>query len=172
MTQLCKITLPTGEHRWVGTQGEAKKAAKETGGSWEVVDVATDKQGLLEFVNAMEDQITRSKATTFNVVETAIKQRVDSPPPPRRPEPDLTTDAVESLIQDSEGGTMARLVTSAVCRLGETGEAGRDAVEEHLAAFMVEQRGCGVALYRGAAILNDVAAYTVGNKRGRQSRWS
>jgi hypothetical protein len=42
---------------WLGTQDEAKKRAREIGGFWEIVEVPTDKPGLLAFLNAMEARV-------------------------------------------------------------------------------------------------------------------
>jgi hypothetical protein len=47
--------------RWAGTQAEAKQLAREEGSGWEQVDVPTDKEGLLSFldshrVNAMHGE--------------------------------------------------------------------------------------------------------------------
>jgi hypothetical protein len=38
----------------VGTQVDAKRLAKERGTSWEQVDVPTDKNGLMEYVNQLK----------------------------------------------------------------------------------------------------------------------
>ena len=42
----------TGNGKWVGTQADARKLSKETGLSWEHVDIpTTSKQEMLEFLN-------------------------------------------------------------------------------------------------------------------------
>jgi hypothetical protein len=39
---------------WWGTQDDAKRRAREIGGYWEIVEVPTDKLGLMGFLKAME----------------------------------------------------------------------------------------------------------------------
>lgn len=58
MMRLYEITYQgdgaTGEastHEYVGTQAEAKRAVRATGGTWRPVEVPTNKAGLLKFLN-------------------------------------------------------------------------------------------------------------------------
>lgn len=44
------------QRQWVGTQEEARKGSKERGGFFDLVDVPTDKSGLLEYLNKAEHE--------------------------------------------------------------------------------------------------------------------
>jgi hypothetical protein len=68
---------------WVGTQDEAKKRAKEVGGFFDHVEVPTDKQGLLDWLNA--NTIIEGKAGCEDVdpLEAAELRAVEASQPPK-----------------------------------------------------------------------------------------
>lgn len=62
--------------KYIGTQAEAKSAAKTTGGSFEPVDVPTDKEGLIGYLNALSGN---SPAPTLQQKMEALAATAERP---------------------------------------------------------------------------------------------
>jgi hypothetical protein len=119
--QLSRITHPNGTINWVGTQGDAKSEARTVKGSWEVVEVPTDKQGLLDFINDMQRQINSAAPSTTSAdsgtdPESLPPEPAPAPPPPPAPPafveesaPPLGTEGVPALRSRGAVATMARM---------------------------------------------------------------
>lgn len=56
--RLYEITYPSDgdaepHFEFAGTQAEARRLCRDTGASWRAVEVPTNKQGLIEFLNKL-----------------------------------------------------------------------------------------------------------------------
>lgn len=79
----------TAEQQWFGTQDEANKACGR--GAWELVEVPTDKPGLIAFLNALVDPRAQVPAAPAPIAAQASTE-------PRPFEVSLATDdAFEAL---------------------------------------------------------------------------
>jgi hypothetical protein len=84
---LVRITREDGTQRWVATQGDGKTITKENGGTWEVVDVPTDKPGLLAFIDEMQSRINEAPVQTEAApVSVPVSSPVAERPAPARSE--------------------------------------------------------------------------------------
>lgn len=137
-----QLTWLTNRRRFVGTQTEAK-SLKEP---FEVIDVPTDKQGLMEYLNRIEEgrENAASPAPADPAPETptiatspeqmrpsqlerfeAVARRLgwtppgEAPPPTPAAAPTVSLDSVEALIDEIAGNDLIRILSASISRLGE-----------------------------------------------------
>ena len=147
--------------RWQRTQDDAKASARANG-PWSAIDIPTDQQGLLRFINELEQKAEKrpGKEVTDAAGEASIGPAVPPPEPaaeasPSPPPSGSLTDTISTL----NGAELIRVIEAAVCRLGEDGAAAGEARVELLRSALVAHPHRN-AFYRGCARLNEVAAYT------------
>lgn len=154
-------------NRYRRTEGAAKKEKL----AYEVLEIETDKDSLIDRFNAYEERIEQLQAelnsSDGTLAATVPLPEVEAPPPsaaPRTDEADMKrklalslrgmeTDAIEEKIQEAKGAPLARFVEATVSRLGELGEEGFDFLEENQTLT-----GVGSSFSRGVHILSVVAA--------------
>jgi hypothetical protein len=133
----------TQDGRLVGTQREAGKG-------FVPVDVPRkDKDELLAFLNAERER---------GCPAPAVADAPDPDPAAVAPAAVAAVDLAE-IIQEACPDALAACLESAVCRLGELGAKGGEALKARV-GFPATRYGAGTAFYRGAAIINEVAAYS------------
>lgn len=127
---------------WIGTQGDAKQYVKDNGGSWEVIDVPTDKDGLLNYLNGLRAETPAVETVTIATAdmnperggEPSIQHEVPvEAPKPATPSEDelkakmrkalksMADDAIEERIMAARGIQAARFLWASLERLGELG---------------------------------------------------
>ncbi|MGZ8286648.1 MAG: hypothetical protein ACXW27_08680 [Allosphingosinicella sp.] len=134
---------------WVGTQKEAKNLAREYGhgAQWAAVEVPTDKEGLLTFLNEVGAAASRSELVdlhNFQARETVEElQRGDvslvSPDAEARPGVATAAAAVNAemvcdVIGTSRGATFGHILEATLTRLGDLAQEGWDQLSSILAS--------------------------------------
>jgi hypothetical protein len=120
---------------WVGTQKEAKDLSREYGHhdtQWAAVEVPTDKEGLLAFLNEVGAAASRSEMVDLQnfIGREAVEDALAGSPrlaastgDPAQPI-DTSADALADAIAGSKGPAFGHLLEAALVRLGELGDAG------------------------------------------------
>lgn len=110
---------------WTGTQADAKLAA--VGAPWALVEVPTDKYGLLSFLNNIE----RELRATVPALPPPIMEVVSVPPAEvdvfKPHKIDSSADVVEEIL-GSKGDLFGTYLNATIDRLGELRNEGFDAL--------------------------------------------
>ena len=125
--------------RLAGTQADAKDRDPK----FVQHDVPTDKEGLMEYVNGLLDQIAslRHKQTIDEALGPVAQPEVSTPPPPPPAAPNtdaaasqkrqlaqalrgMEVEAIEERILDLKGPAFGRIMAASVERLGALGKDG------------------------------------------------
>lgn len=68
----------TSNGEWAGKQSAAARLVRENGGSWEQVDVPTDKAGLISWLNERRGEVVPMQAASEPAPTVADGQRTKS----------------------------------------------------------------------------------------------
>lgn len=97
--KLYKITY-LGGFVWHGTQAEAKLGAKQIGGTFEQVDVPTDKDGLLAWLNENVSGAAEAKVEHDELEVAELRAVEAARPAPSTASRPITTHDIERHILD------------------------------------------------------------------------